>query len=188
MWIFTTHGFLSVSENDRAMGPWDALLVWGQVREDLEGFADFAAGHGGRPIVLRPRNFGGSHSFTTSREVFAAYLAEYVSVLDYSSFRHHVAGLNPRRTRIYGRVWEALHDLSALDEASQKYDLSLAYCALIGSDFYRKLLVEKCGKEFVESEEQEEEFQQAQKLERLKVEYIRRLKSSQKLNGSRPQP
>lgn len=48
------------------------------------------------------------------------------------------------------------------------------------ADFFRKLLVERCGEEFVASEEWEEEFQQAIELEHLRFDHMLSLKAGRK--------
>ena len=78
MWIITTRGFLSVVQNADAKASHEALLVRGRVRADLDRFADFVARHGDRPVVTATPRFDYGYRLTTSRQIFAAYLAECV--------------------------------------------------------------------------------------------------------------
>jgi hypothetical protein len=114
MWIITTRGFLSVVQNLKPTGPDDAILVRGRVRADLEQFADFAARHGDRPAVASTPDADYAYRLTASRGIFAAYLAEPVDALNYPNFKDEVAKADPRRARIYARVWEVLRDLHKL--------------------------------------------------------------------------
>jgi hypothetical protein len=114
MWIITTNGFLSIVQNLDSTGPDDALLVRGRVRADLERFADFVAHHGDRPAVVHTPRSDYGYRLTTSREMFASYLTEQVGALNYPNFKDEVAAADPRRARIYARVWEVLRDLHKL--------------------------------------------------------------------------
>ena len=111
MWIITTQGFLSVVQNLDSKGPDEALLVRGRVQEDLDHFADFAARHGDRSAVASTPDADYGYRLTTSRELFASYLAEQVGALDYPNFKGRVAEGHPRRAHIYMSVWDALRDL-----------------------------------------------------------------------------
>ena len=111
MWIITTRGFLSVVQNADAKTPHEALLVRARVREDLDRFADFVARHGDRPAVTATPRFDYGYRLTTSRQIFAAYLAECVGALDYPNFKNEVADADPERAHIYTRVWGVLRDL-----------------------------------------------------------------------------
>jgi len=114
MWITTTRGFLSIVQNADAKAPHDALLVRGRVREDLDHFADFVARHGDRPAVIATPRFDYGYRLTTSRVMFAGYLAECVNALDYPNFKDEVAAADPERAHIYARVWGVLRDLLAM--------------------------------------------------------------------------
>ena len=53
-----------------------ALLVRGCVRQDLEGFVDFAVPRGAQPAVVESSDADYGFRFTTSRELLAALVAE----------------------------------------------------------------------------------------------------------------
>ena len=114
MWIITTRGFLSVVQNLDSPGSDDALLVRGRVRADLDHFADFVPRHRERPAVNATPHFDYGYRLKTSREILAAYLAEYVSALNYPNFKNEVAKADPKRAHVYMGVWTALHDLRAI--------------------------------------------------------------------------
>jgi hypothetical protein len=111
MWLITTQGFLSVVQNLDEKSPYEALLVRGRVRADLEHFADFVARHGERPAVTATPHFDYGYRLTASREMLAAYLAENVEKLDYPNFKNEVARADPKRAHVYMDVWTALHRL-----------------------------------------------------------------------------
>ena len=114
MWIITTRGFLSVVQNADAKASHEALLVRERVRADLDHFADFVACHGDRPAVTATPRFDYGYRLTTSRQIFAAYLAECVGALDYPNFKSEVAEADPERAHIYMGVWTALHKLRGI--------------------------------------------------------------------------
>ncbi len=114
MWLVTTDGFLSVAQNLDSIGAGVTILVRGRVRADLEHLADFVARHGSRPAVTETPLSDYGYRLTTSREMFASYLTEQVGALNYPNFKNEVALADPRRARIYARVWEVLRDLREL--------------------------------------------------------------------------
>jgi hypothetical protein len=58
--------------------------------------------------------FDYGYRLTTSRQIFAAYLAECVGALDYPNFKSEVAEADPERAHIYMGVWTALHKLRGI--------------------------------------------------------------------------
>ena len=114
MWIVTTRGFLSVVQNTDSNAPGEALLVRGRVREDLDHFASFAAGHSDRLAVTSTPDFDYGYRLTTSREKVGAYLAAQVDALKYPNFKNEVAKSDPERAHVYMDVWSALHELSGI--------------------------------------------------------------------------
>jgi len=111
MWLITTQGFLSVVRNLDSKGPHDALLVRGRLAGDLELFADFAAQRGKRPAVIETSDADYGFRLTTSRDAFAAFVAERVVALDYPNFKSEVAKTDPERAHAYMDVWAALRGL-----------------------------------------------------------------------------
>jgi len=114
MWIVTTKGFLSVVSNRDERTPEDALLVRSRAREDIEDYAGFVEGRTStRPQIIEIPQADYEHRCTTSRELFAAYLGQHATAIDYPNFKSEVAKTSAFRARIYQRVWSVLLDLGS---------------------------------------------------------------------------
>jgi hypothetical protein len=107
-------------------------------------------------------------------------MRDYENELDHKrAERHAVAVAEAGASPDYTNLARAYLSLAARMEEAEGFLENLRPLAR-KAEFYRKLLVERCGEEFVRSEENEEDFLQALDLERLKEEYIRNLKAAKK--------
>ena len=107
MWLFTSHGFLSiVADRDRP----DRLLVRGRTREDV-GFFCEAVGDG-VPIETPDADY--RWRVTAPVDLVAWFVQQQVLQIDYPNFKDAVAGRQGHeRAHTYMGVWSVMRRLQA---------------------------------------------------------------------------
>lgn len=108
MWIFTTQGFISAVYKDNAV----------QIRaRDKKSLTQLSA-HSGATITHTPLA-DYPYRLATSRELFAAWLANQAQVLGYPNFKSEVELVRGSKfVRPLHKVWSAMLDIE--DEGARK--------------------------------------------------------------------
>ena len=117
MWVFTTHGFLSVVEHRQQP---DTLIVRARVRSDLN-----AARERYFPSLTRTE-FSDKSDYPyrgqISRKAFAKGMRKVVADITYGNFKNAVEeNQGNARSSIYMRIWSALIDLELDKRRIEKY-------------------------------------------------------------------
>lgn len=104
MWLFTETGFLSAvrhSENP------DVLIVRARDEESLRGLSEAAQ----TQIVATPEH---DYPFRTmvSKDLFAEWVLEQVSNLDYTNYKAHMWSERPEFGDALHDVWVAMHQVT----------------------------------------------------------------------------
>ena len=104
MWLFTETGFLSAvrhSENP------DALIVRARDEESLRGLSEAAQ----TQIMATPEH---DYPFRTmvSKDLFAEWVLEQVSNLDYTNYKAHMWSERPEFGDALHDVWVAMHQVT----------------------------------------------------------------------------
>jgi len=104
MWVFTETGFLSAvrhSENP------DALIVRARDEESLRGLSKAAQ----TQIMATPEH---DYPFRTmvSKDLFAEWVLEQVSDLDYTNYKGHMWSQRPEFGDALHDVWVAMHQVT----------------------------------------------------------------------------
>ena len=104
MWLFTETGFLSAvrhSENP------DALIVRARDEESLRGLSEAAQ----TQIMATPEH---DYPFRTmvSKDLFAEWVLEQVSNLDYTNYKAHMWSQRPEFGDALHDVWVSMHQVT----------------------------------------------------------------------------
>lgn len=104
MWLFTESGFLSAVRNSE--NP-DVLIVRARDEESLRGLSEAAQ----TQIMATPEH---DYPFRTmvSKDLFAEWVLEQVSNLDYMNYKAHMWSQRPEFGDALHDVWVAMHQVT----------------------------------------------------------------------------
>lgn len=99
MWIMTKIGFFSIVEKSK-----DQMCIRSRRRQDLSALK-ILFGTNAEIIRTPPENSDYRFRMFLSREFFMSQLPKLVSLIDYSNFKDAVKKVNPKREKLYHKVW-----------------------------------------------------------------------------------
>lgn len=104
MWLFTETGFLSAVRHSENPG---ALIVRARDEESLRGLSEVAQ----TQIVATPEH---DYPFRTTvgKDLFAEWVLEQVSNLDYTNYKAHLWSKRPEFGDALHEVWVAMHQVT----------------------------------------------------------------------------
>lgn len=111
MWIMTTIGFFSVVEK-----PKNTMCIRARKMEDLQAFRKLFPESS---TILKTPKADYRYRVFVSRADFEKNFYKLVQLINYSNFKDAVFKVNPKREKIYHKVWAVCYDIEFEDAPEQ---------------------------------------------------------------------